>query len=180
MKGKVIDSSTMKGNIERVLAALNSAGVRYVVVGGVAVVLHGVLRTTADLDMVVQLEPDNLKRALDALSVLGFRPRAPVPIDAFADEATRSDWIQDKGMVVFSLWHPDTGTFEIDLFMTEPFDFDDVHGRALRLELDQTTVIVIALPDLIALKRASGRHQDLADIESLEALSLVEGQTDEE
>jgi hypothetical protein len=46
---------------------LERAGVRYLVVGGVAVVLHGYLRTTLDLDLVIQLEPDNLDRALTAL-----------------------------------------------------------------------------------------------------------------
>ena len=54
----------MTGAIERVLAALNAAEVRYLVVGGVAVVLHGYLRTTADLDLVVELETDNVLRAV--------------------------------------------------------------------------------------------------------------------
>lgn len=164
----------MTGSIERVLAALNDAGVRYVVVGGVAVVLHGVLRTTADLDLVIQLDPDNVRRGLEALGRLGYRPRAPVPLESFADEETRRSWIEDKGMAVFSLWHPDGGTFEVDLFIAEPFDFDAVHARAPRLALDRTDVVVVAQADLIELKRASGRHQDLADIEALLALDAPE------
>lgn len=68
----------MVGDNERALQALNSAGVRYLVVGGVAVVLHGHLRTTADLDLVVQLERENVLKAVRALAGLGYRPRAPV------------------------------------------------------------------------------------------------------
>lgn len=46
---------------------------RYLVAGGVAVVLHGYLRTTADLDLIVQLEPDNTLRALNALETFAVR-----------------------------------------------------------------------------------------------------------
>ena len=60
----------MVGPIERVLVGLSDARVQYLVVGGVAVVLHGHLRTTADLDLVIRLEPDNVQRAVAVLSKL--------------------------------------------------------------------------------------------------------------
>jgi len=60
----------MIGEIEAVLDALNRARVRYLVVGGVAVVLHGYLRTTADLDLVIDLAPDNALQAVKALTAL--------------------------------------------------------------------------------------------------------------
>ncbi|HKY33922.1 MAG TPA: hypothetical protein VJV23_15435 [Candidatus Polarisedimenticolia bacterium] len=160
----------MVGQIERVIEALEAAGVRYLIVGGVAVVLHGYLRTTADLDLVIQLDPPNALRAAAALTALGYRPRAPVALEEFARAEARGAWARDKQMTVFSLWDPATPTFEIDLFVTEPFDFDAVHGRAVRVRLDRTEAMVIALDDLIALKRASGRPRDLEDIEALEAL----------
>ncbi len=75
----------MKGGIEDILATLNAARVRYLVVGGVAVVLHGHLRTTMDLDLVIGLEPENVRQALEALSALELQPIVPVPITAFAD-----------------------------------------------------------------------------------------------
>ena len=71
----------MVGDIERVLGALNSAGVRYLIVGGVAVVLHGHLRTTADLDLVVQLERDNVLRAMPDLIALKSQARRPLDLD---------------------------------------------------------------------------------------------------
>src|SRR6185503_15067420 len=93
----------MVGAIEAVLAALNAAKVRYLVAGGVAVVLHGHLRTTGDLDLIVQLSPTNVLRGVQALSELGYRPRAPVSAAQFADPATRESWIKEKGLTVFSL-----------------------------------------------------------------------------
>lgn len=163
--------TSMTSSIERVLTALNEARVRYLVVGGVAVVLHGHLRTTADLDLVVQLSADNARRATQALMALGYRPRAPVPISQFADEAIRSKWIAEKGLSVFSLWHPTDPGLEVDLFVEEPFEFDDVWARAVIASLDSTTAPVVGIADLVAMKRAAGRPQDLSDAEALEAIA---------
>ena len=160
----------MLGDIERVLEALNSAGVRYLVVGGVAVVLHGHLRTTADLDLVVQLERDNVLCAMRALAGLAYRPRAPVAAEAFADEKVRESWVRDEGLTVFSLWSSRAPTLEVDLFVREPFGFAAVYARALKVPLENTFAWVISLPDLIALKRQAGRPHDLEDIEALKAL----------
>jgi len=162
--------------IEQVLAALNADGVRYLVVGGVAVVLHGHLRTTADLDLVVELAPENARRAIAALSRLGFRPRAPVPAEQFADAAARQVWIDEKGLTVFSLWSDRLPDVEVDLFVKEPFDFAAAYARAVHVPLDTTTVTVVSLPDLVALKRAAGRPVDLADVEALEALDASGGE----
>jgi predicted nucleotidyltransferase len=161
--------------IEQVLAALNSAGVRYLVVGGVAVVLHGHLRTTADLDLVVALADDNVRRAIPALGLLGFRPRVPVPAEDFLDPEKRATWITEKGLTVFSLWSGQLPGIEVDLFVKEPFDFDQAYARGIRVSLDSTTATVASLDDLIALKRAAGRPLDLADVEALEAIAARGG-----
>lgn len=160
----------MVGEIERVLVALERAGVRYLVVGGVAVVLHGYLRTTADLDLVVQLDPDNVRRALDALGGLGYHPRAPVAADAFADPATRLEWIREKNLRVFSFWN-EAGPLEVDLFVEEPFDFDAVYSRAVRIPLASVEAAVVTRADLIALKRTADRPRDRDDVARLEEIA---------
>jgi predicted nucleotidyltransferase len=160
----------LTGEIEAVLSALNAAHVRYLVVGGVAVVLHGYLRTTADLDLVIQLERSNVLRAMRALASLQYRPRAPVAPEDFAERETREAWIGEKGLTVFSLWSPAHPTLEIDLFASEPFDFEAVYARALRVPLERTEATVIGLMDLIALKKQVGRPRDQEDVAALEAL----------
>jgi predicted nucleotidyltransferase len=160
----------MAGHVETVLSALNGAGVRYLIVGGVAVVLHGHLRTTADLDLVVELKKDNVTRAVEALTALGFRPRAPVPALQLADDDVRRDWVERRGMTVFSLWNARMPGFEVDIFAEVPFDFTAASARAVRAILDTTEAPVASLDDLIALKRAAGRPRDLEDIAALEEL----------
>ena len=70
--------------------ALNASGTRYVVVGGVAVVLHGHARLTADVDLILDLERNAAGRAMEALAALGLRPRVPVNLEDFADERIRA------------------------------------------------------------------------------------------
>ena len=161
----------MRSSIEHIIDHLNRAEVRYIVVGGVAVVLHGHLRVTADLDLVVELEQENAQKAIRVLKDLGWRPRAPVSAESFTDVEKRRLWAKEKGMTVFSFWHPEVATLEVDLFVREPFDFGAVYARAVMVELEDIEVRVIGLDDLIALKKQAGRHQDLADIEALQILS---------
>ena len=119
-----------KRSVEEIVRALNEAGVRYLIVGGVAVVAHGYLRFTADLDLILDLAEDNLRRAVAALAGEGYRPRAPVPLEAFIDAVNRAQWVRDKQLTVFSLdssQHPRT---EVDLFVEAPFDFDKAYAEA--------------------------------------------------
>lgn len=160
--------------IEQVLAALNAAEVRYLVVGGVAVVLHGHLRTTADLALVVALDEGNAVRAIGALESLGFRPRAPVPAVMFADARARAGWIEEKGLTVFSLASDRVAGLEVDLFVKEPFDFEEAYSRSVTVRLDATTARIAALADLVAMKRAAGRPIDHADADALEAIACKE------
>src|SRR5438445_13824117 len=93
-------------DLQRIFDALAAANVRYIVVGGVAVVLHGYPRLTADLDLVVALQPDNVRAALSALAALGYRPPAPVMAEDLANKTVRRHWIGGKWLGVFTLWTP--------------------------------------------------------------------------
>jgi len=156
--------------LTRSLSALEKASVRYLIIGGVAIVLHGHLRSTADLDLLIGLEPSNVQAALESLARAGFQPVAPVEIADFADPAKRAVWQREKNMVVFSLWHPDDPLFKLDLLVDEPLDFDRAWKRRLRARLPKLEVSVASLADLIALKKHAGRPQDLADLEALQRL----------
>lgn len=155
---------------EPLFDALNRAAVRYVVVGGFATVLHGHARLTGDIDLIVDLVPDEARKAIETLTGLGFRPRAPVAALAFADPLARRRWVEEKGMRVFAMWNPANPMLEVDLFAEHPIDFEELWNRAETVELTRTTVRIAAIPDLIRLKRLAGRPQDLADIEALEAI----------
>jgi len=154
-------------DFEIIFKALADAQVRYLTVGGVAVVLHGSPRFTADLDLVIDLEPQNLKVALGVFASLGYRPRAPVPLLDFADPEKREDWIANKGLTVFSLWSARYPATEVDLFVQHPFPFDETFGRAVRADLGVATALVVSKDDLIAMKASVGRPKDIEDVRTL-------------
>ena len=166
---------TVASDFEIIFAALQQARVQYLVVGGVAVVLHGHARFTADLDLVVALDPSNSLAAVQALGALGYRPRAPVSATAFADPAMRAEWVRDKALTVLSFWSPEYPATEIDLFVEEPFPFVEAHQRATWADLGNVQIPVASIPDLIAIKRVAGRPKDLEDIRALQALEIDEG-----
>lgn len=161
----------MASDLERVFGALEASGARYLVVGGVAVVLHGHPRFTADLDLALALDPANIEAALSALEGIGYRPRAPVPLRAFADLEQRADWERTKGLTVFSLWSADLPGTEVDLFASDPLPFEPAWGRRLRAQVGGLSVNVASLGDLIEMKRRAGRPQDLDDVRELEAIA---------
>lgn len=152
---------------EPLFVALNEARARYVVVGGVAAVLHGHARFTADVDLVIDLDPVEARKVLHVLVRLGLRPRAPVAAEDFADPATRADWVRNKNMRVFSLLDHDNPMHVVDLFVEHPIDFEELWAASQLVELETTSVRVAAIDDLIRLKRIAGRPQDLIDIERL-------------
>jgi hypothetical protein len=160
---------------EPLFDALEASGARYVVVGGLATVLHGFARLTADVDLVVDLEPDEARKVLAALQAMGLRPRAPVGPYDFADPLTRKSWTDEKGMKVFSLWDPSEPLREVDLFVEHLLPFDGLFARSELVELGASRVRIASIPDLIALKRLAGRPQDLQDIEALEAILESKG-----
>ncbi len=155
-------------SFESIVRALNDAGVRYLIAGGLAVNAHGYLRFTKDVDFVIQLIPDNVRRAFAALSTLGYTPVAPVAAEQFADRTVREGWIREKNMQVLQLWSDLHRETSIDIFVQEPFPFDAEYAKALVKPLYGTIdVRFVSIPTLIAMKEAAGREQDRIDIEHL-------------
>lgn len=157
--------------LDQVFQALNLAQARFVVVGGVAVVLHGHARFTKDLDVVLDFEPAAARRAVAALVSLGLRPVAPVDPIELADPEARRRWVMEKGMLVFSLRDWDNPMHVVDIFVEHPLDFETMWGRAEVMRVAGGDVRVAAIEDLITLKRAAGREQDRLDIERLREIA---------
>ena len=158
----------MKAEVRRITTALNEASVRYVVVGGLAVVAHGYVRATMNVDLVIDLNRENLVKALGALESIGFCPRLPVSNEQFADPEMREQWINQKHMRVFPLWNPAAPALVIDVFVKSPFDFDAEYQKAVWINLDDDLPIpFVAKDSLIRMKEEAGRLKDLDDIEHL-------------
>lgn len=145
--------------------------VRYVIVGGIAVNLLGVPRFTADLDLIVALEQENVHKFAKSMSRLGFKPKVPVTAEMFADPKNRERWINEKNMIVFSFWRPDRPYEVIDVFVKEPIPFKELWSKREKVSLEDIKIPVISIDHLIQLKKQADRLQDVSDIEALKKLS---------
>lgn len=158
-------------SFEAIVRALNDAQVRFIVVGGIAVITHGYGRNTKDIDLVINLEPDSIQRAFTAFAALGYLPRVPITAIDFADPAQRARWIGEKGMKVLNFHSDRHRETPVDLFIIEPFDFETEYRESLVHESTPgLPTRIVRLPTLLAMKRAAGRGQDLADIDELNLL----------
>lgn len=168
-------------SLVRILRALDKARARYLVAGGVAVNAHGYQRMTKDLDLVLDLSPGNVAPALEALRSLGYSPVVPVKPQEFADPDRRREWHEQRNMEVFSLTSEAEPGTTVDLFVRNPFPFDEEYDRAMVAELAPgLEVPFVSIETLIAMKEATGRPRDRDDAEHLRSiLELKQEQTDE-
>jgi len=159
---------------EDVFKKLNEKHVDYVVIGGVALVLHGVVRLTADLDLAVDLEEKNLKKLISVMAELGYKPIAPVKPEDLLDPSIREKWIREKNMLAFGFHHPKNPSL-VDIIIKTPIKYRELKKHAVKIKTGHLNVPVISVQDLLKIKQRSGRPQDLTDIEALRKVNKREG-----
>ena len=151
-------------------ATLHSNQVEYVLIGGLAVALHGIERNTMDIDVCIVISPDNLRRMIEAAKELNLSPVLPVPLETLSQIDTLRQWHQQRNLQAFALHTPDLAGVTLDLLLFPPVAPADMCQRAVRLDVSGITIQLASVDDLIALKQSVGRPIDLADIEHLKRL----------
>lgn len=163
---------------KKLFFTLSQEDVLYMVAGGIAINLYGIERATADIDIVLRLDKENVSRFVAVSKKLGLKPKLPVKLDDFIDADKRKEWIEQKNMTVFSLYDPQNPFFILDIFVEMPFDFDEIYKQRKRIKFESTVIPVVPLKELIKMKEKSDRPQDRADIFYLK--KIVENWKDEE
>ena len=132
---------------------LNKNNVRYLVIGGFAVAFHGYPRYTKDIDIWLWINPENAKNVIRTLEDFGFKSLG-LSIDDFLESET-----------IIQIGHPPN---RIDLIMTASgVDFEECYQSKIEEEIDGVNIPFIDLENLKKNKLATGRTQDMADIENL-------------
>jgi len=143
---------TLPKDFKEFVGLLNKNGVRYIVIGGYAVVYHGYVRSTNDIDIWIDIHPDNLKKLIGALDEFGFSSL----------NIKESDFLPNQ---IIQLGYPPN---RIDLITTPAgIDFDTCYESKEEVLIDDISINIIDLKNLIKGKKASNRIKDLADIEEL-------------
>lgn len=146
---------------------LNRAGIDHLVIGGLAVNFHGVPRMTYDVDIMVLMESGNILRCVGKLTSWGDTPKIPVDPKDLASEEKRKIWVIEKGMKALNFYNEKLSIAEIALVIESPIPYEELKSRSVRSDLQDVMVPTVSLRDLIELKQAAGRKQDLVDVEYL-------------
>jgi hypothetical protein len=149
--------------------ALNNNQVRYLLVGGWAVTLFGVRRSTADIDLIIDLESSNIakfdKAALEAdYTLIGY-----VPLNTLVSPEIRKQLSLEKNLLVIS-YTSEKNDPTVDILLDYPFTFEILWKNRLTRGFGPNEINLISKDDLIALKLYSGRPQDIEDIAKLRTI----------
>ena len=150
--------------IQNVIRTLEKNRIKYALVGGYAVALHGAIRGTVDVDIVIALTKTSLEGAESALEKIGLKSR--LPVTAADVYQFRKEYIENRNLAAWSFINPDNPLEVVDILITE----DVKNLKTVTRQAFGMKIKVAAIPDLIALKKKSGRPQDIEDIRALEKL----------
>lgn len=160
--------------IAELLQSLADGQVQYVLVGGLAVQLHGFLRATFDIDLVLAMNDENLERFIAVAKNYGLTPSIPVPIDSLRNASQIDQWHREKGMLAFSLREPQTGGGVVDVLVRPEVSFESLITNAVVGDLFGRQVPIASIADLLVMKRIANRPKDRIDITALEKIQRGE------
>ncbi len=150
--------------IQKLIQTLERHKVRFAIAGGYAVALHGAVRGTADIDLVIALDKENFTRAEAALKAQGLSPRLPVTAENVFQ--FRREYIQNRNLIAWSFVNIQNPVEIVDIIVTH----DLKQMKIKQIKTPAGILPILSIEDLIAMKKQSARPQDLADIEALKNL----------
>ena len=148
----------------RVARAFDRARLPYALVGGFAVALHGAVRGTVDVDLVIRHREADFLRTEKTLYALGLQSRLPV----IASEVFRfrEEYVRNRNLRAWTFVNPSLPSEIVDVILTE--DLADMDVK--KVTIQNQIVRVVSIADLIRMKQGTGRPQDREDVKALKRL----------
>lgn len=151
--------------IQKVIQALDSANIRYVLVGGYAVALHGAVRGTVDLDFVIALELEQYSALEKAFRKINLTSRLPVTAEDVFN--FRKEYIEKRNLVAWAFVNQENPLEMVDIIITHNADT----MKCITKSIGSLNIKIASVDELIKMKKLSARPQDIEDIKALEKLS---------
>ncbi len=161
---------------EKVLKAFYENKIKYLIVGGIALNLHGVPRATFDLDIIISWDEDNVKKIENLLKKLNYKPLVPLSLIELTDVEKRDELAKKKHMFAMNFYNVEDPLEEIDILIRFPDNIDDLIKRRKTIKIDDFEIYLISLDDLIKLKKRSRRHKDREDMKNLMLVKQLRGE----
>ena len=161
-------------------AALNRR-VDYVLIGGLAISLHGIERATMDINVSVAMTPDNLSSLVEMARELGMTPVLPVALESLSDPEQLAQWHRERNLEAFALRAPGLSGVTLDVLLYPPVDYAQMRSRAVTFLAADVPIVVASIDDLIALKQRcrppdrSCRHRTPQALEGILSMPFDRG-----
>lgn len=144
-----------------VVQALESEKLKYAIVGGYALALHGIVRATVDVDIVLCLIEADFKLVESAFLKINLKSRLPVRAEELIK--MRVEYIENRNLLAWSFVDYQNPTRQVDILLTE----DVRRMETERLSVGGKKISVVSLKKLLEMKLKAARSQDLIDVESI-------------
>jgi len=153
--------------IEKLAQALNESGVKWVLVGGMALTLHGGSLLTSDCDLAFEKSEDNLQRLKSALESISARPLRA---------SDNGEYELDFSTLLAPFMHLKSEVGPVDLINRLPGvdSFEGLYSRSVEIDVDGIEIRIASIDDLIRLKSGTDRPKDALHLEMLKALINLE------
>jgi len=143
---------------------LNEVGVKYIIVGGLAAIIHGSPRYTHDIDLVIKMDDENIRKFMKLLEQYNYQPKIPINLMDFTDASKREQWIKEKNMKAFHLQTPAQLEPDIDILIKGP-DYEELNSEIYQMK--DVDLPVATIDALIRMKKQAGRDVDQIDVQYL-------------
>ena len=152
---------------------LFEAEVHYLICGGLAVNIYGIPRMTADIDLLVSFEEENVKKFEKVLDELAFASVVPIQLNTLLDDTKREAMIEEKNLIAYSYYNKRSNFMNVDVLIDVPLSFQDMWENREKREIENFEINIVSLDHLIDLKKYANRNQDQQDILMLNKLQHI-------
>lgn len=152
------------------LEALYKNKIKYLIVGGFALNLHGVPRVTNDIDIIISMDKENINKVNEILNNLGYIPRLPENPDDIADPHKLKERIDNKNLTAFGFYNKNEPYKSVDIILDHPLNFEKAFQNKSIKKVTNIEIPLVSIEDLIKMKEKSNRNQDSSDINMLNKL----------
>ena len=158
----------------RLFECLNRHGIRYLVVGGLAVNLHGIVRMTLDVDIAVDADVDQSDAWEAVCAEMSLRPRQPVTWRQMYSREERRRFRNEKGLIAFCILSPKPDDPIVDVMFDPEWKFSEAYARRREVTARTVRIPIASTQDLIAMKTVANRTKDQQDIAYLRQLTNLQ------
>lgn len=143
---------------------LEQQKIRYLICGGLAVNIYGIPRMTADIDILLDFEENNIEKFENLIKILMFQSQLPISLKTLVKKEDRDAVIKEKNLIAYSYFNSRSNYMNLDILIDTPISFNELWERKSIRNMGNNSVYLVSVEDLITLKKYANRKQDLDDI----------------